>query len=67
MIVDRLLADMLVSVHALFVGFVLVGLPLVLVGRLFYWDWTRNFWFRTSHLAAIVFVVWLTWMGLPVR
>ncbi|MGE5191483.1 MAG: DUF2784 domain-containing protein [Deltaproteobacteria bacterium] len=65
MVTDRLLADVLVSVHALFVGFVLAGLPLAFAGRAFHWEWTRNFWFRAGHLAAILFVVGLTWMRIP--
>jgi len=65
MVTDRLLADVLVTVHALFVAFVLAGLPMALAGRFFGWEWTRNFWFRTGHLAAIVFVIALTWLRLP--
>lgn len=65
MTADRLLADILVSVHAIFVGFVLAGLPLAHVGRILHWEWTRNFWFRTTHLGAILLVVGLTWARIP--
>src|SRR5579872_4357485 len=65
MIVDRILADFVVTLHALFVGFVMAGLPFALAGRFLQWEWTRNFWLRSAHLAAILFVVILTWLDQP--
>lgn len=53
MIPTYLLADFLVVVHALYVGFVVFGLVLVWVGWALSWQWIRNFWFRILHLAAI--------------
>lgn len=61
----RLLADLLVILHAFFVGCVVAGLPLVIVGRFLRWEWTRNFWIRLAHLAAIFVVVALTWINEP--
>ena len=60
-----LAADALLGLHALFVLFVILGLALTLIGRLTGWRWVRNTWFRCLHLAAILFVVIQTWLGLP--
>jgi hypothetical protein len=50
------LADIVLIVHFLFVAFVVGGLALIWTGAAAGWLWVRNFWFRTAHLAAIVFV-----------
>lgn len=47
------LADLLVVLHALYVGFVVFGLVVVWVGVWWGWRWVRNFWFRIIHLGAI--------------
>lgn len=57
-------ADALLLTHSLFVAFVTVGLLLILVGRYLAWSWVRNPWFRILHLAAIVFVVLQSWLGM---
>jgi hypothetical protein len=49
----RVLADVVVIVHAAYVGFVLFGLLAVLLGYLLGWQWVRNFWFRVIHLVMI--------------
>jgi hypothetical protein len=51
-----LLADSLLVVHFLVAGFIVLGLILVWVGAAAGWSWIRNPWFRTLHLAAILFV-----------
>lgn len=53
---NAVLADLILLVHFAFVLFVVGGLPLVWLGAARGWRWVRNFWFRTLHLAAIVFV-----------
>jgi len=53
----RLAADVTVVAHVAYVAFVLVGQLLTLVGILRHWQWVRNFWFRTLHLACIAVVV----------
>ena len=50
------MADALLVVHFLIVGFIAAGLVLVWIGALARWAWIRNPWFRYLHLAAIVFV-----------
>lgn len=62
--VYRWAADAVVTAHFAYVAFVVVGLLLTLVGRLFRWQWTRNFWFRAAHLASISIVVAETWLGI---
>jgi hypothetical protein len=49
----RVLADIVVVVHALFVAFVVFGMAAILLGLVLGWGWVRNFWFRIIHLAAI--------------
>ena len=53
----RFLADLVVVVHGAFIGFVLVGMLLILLGIALRWRWVRNFWFRTLHFLAIGVVV----------
>lgn len=49
----RILADLIVVLHAAFVAFVVFGLAAIVLGLARGWRWVRNFWFRASHLAAI--------------
>ncbi|MFZ8990735.1 MAG: DUF2784 domain-containing protein [Pseudohongiellaceae bacterium] len=62
---SALAADALLGLHALFVLFVILGLVLTLIGGITGWQWVRITWFRYLHLAAILFVVIQTWLGLP--
>ncbi len=59
----RHLADAVLVVHALFVGFVVIGQVLVMVGLALGWAWVRRFWWRLAHLVAIVCVVAQSWFG----
>jgi hypothetical protein len=56
-LVYRLAADAVLVFHISYVGFVLVGFVLTVVGILARWNWVRNPWFRGLHLAAILLVV----------
>ncbi len=53
----KLLADFIVIFHAAYVGFVVFGLVLILLGVAMRWRWIRNPWFRSLHLIAIGIVV----------
>ena len=54
------LANLVVALHVGYVGFVVVGLLLIVLGLIFGWAWVRNPWFRGLHLLAITIVaVWL--------
>jgi multisubunit Na+/H+ antiporter MnhB subunit len=56
-------ADATLFIHASFVGFVILGLVMVFVGKLFSWSWVRNRRFRIAHLAAIGIVVLQSWFN----
>ena len=58
-----LAADALLFVHASFVAFVIFGLVLILIGKLFSWAWVRNPWFRWAHAGGIGIVVLQSWLG----
>jgi len=53
MIWARVLADVIVVIHASFVAFVVLGMAAIVVGLLCRWAWVKNFWFRILHRAAI--------------
>ena len=58
-----LLADLILISHTLIVAFVVLGLPLILIGGRLGWQWVRNRPFRLIHLALIGFIVVQTWLG----
>ena len=58
------LADVVVVLHASYVGFVIVGELAILLGILLRWGWIRNRTFRIAHLAAIGLVVFEAWGGI---
>ena len=58
-----LAADSILALHVLFVGFVVCGLILILLGKFLDWAWVRNIWFRLAHLGAIAIVVLQSWLG----
>jgi polyferredoxin len=51
-----MLADIVLSVHAAFVIFVVGALPATWIGAAARRPWAFNPWFRGAHLAAITFV-----------
>lgn len=57
-------ADLVLVVHVALVGFVVMGLVLVYLGKFFSWRWVRNPWFRLLHCATIVVVAIQAWLGL---
>ena len=52
------LADFVVLVHVLYVGYVVAGQLAIMVAAPFRWQWARNPWFRYTHLLAIGIVAW---------
>ena len=60
----RALADLVLVAHALFVGFVVFGFGLILLGLGRCWLWVRGPVFRYAHLAAICVLVLQAWLGL---
>lgn len=59
-----LAADAILLLHVLFVLFVVLGLVLVLIGRIRSWSWVRNPWFRLGHATAIAVVVVQSWLDI---
>ncbi len=56
MVAYQILADLIVILHAAYVGFVVLGFAAILLGVVLRWNCVRNFWFRAVHLAAIAVV-----------
>lgn len=52
-----LLADLVLIIHFLYVLFVVGSLPVIWLGAWLRLTFVRNPWFRYLHLAAILFVV----------
>jgi Protein of Unknown function (DUF2784) len=50
------LADLVVTIHAAYVGFVVLGFMAIVLGSAMGWRWVRNLYFRVAHLAAILLV-----------
>jgi len=59
----QLLADVVLSMHAAVVVFVVGGLVFIIVGNLCAWRGANALWFRAAHLAAIAVVVAEAWFG----
>lgn len=60
----QLAANGVLILHVAYVGFVVLGLLLILIGGLFRWRWVRNRWFRAVHLLAITIVVLESWLNI---
>jgi hypothetical protein len=58
------LADLVAAIHALYVGFVVLGLIASLLGGARGWGWVRNPYFRIFHLTAIGLVCAESLIGL---
>ena len=52
----RMMADIVVAVHAAYVAIVVLGFAAILIGSAAQWLWVRNFYFRAAHLAMILLV-----------
>lgn len=61
---NTLIADALLVLHLAFVLFVVGSVPLIWAGALAGWSWVRNRRYRLLHLAAIVFVVAESLLGM---
>ncbi len=59
-----LLADIVLIVHFLYVLFVVGSLPIIWIGAYYQKSFVRNPWFRYLHLAAILFVVVESLLGI---
>lgn len=61
---NTLLANTILIFHLLFILFVVGGLPVIWVGAWLRLSFVRNIWFRITHLAAILFVVGESFLGI---
>jgi uncharacterized protein DUF2784 len=50
----RVIADIVVAVHAAYVAIVVFGFAAILIGSAAQLRWVRNFYFRAAHLAMIL-------------
>ena len=56
-------AEVLLVMHVLFVVFVVLGLILIFMGKILFWQWVKNPWFRIAHLLGVGVVVVQSWFG----
>lgn len=59
----QLLADVMLSIHFVFVLFVVGGLAFIVLGAARGWRLASSVRFRLAHLAAIAVVVAQAWLG----
>lgn len=57
------LGDLVVALHVGYVGFVVLGEMIIILGVVVHWAWVRNPWFRAAHLGAILIVAAETVFG----
>ena len=60
----QLLADAVLCSHVALMLFVVLGLPLTVVGNLRRWRWVNSPWLRFAHLATIAIVAGEAWLGI---
>ena len=60
-----MLADLIVSVHFVYVISVVGGLPVIALGGALRWRFVRSFRLRVIHLAMILLVVFESLAGIP--
>lgn len=58
-----LLADLVLTFHLGVVIFVVVGLPVILIGNRLGWAWVNGMTWRFLHLVAIGVVALQAWLG----
>src|SRR3954468_4396627 len=58
------MADVVLTVHFMFVVFVVGALPAIWIGAALRWRWVCNFKFRLAHLGAIGFVALESVLGI---
>lgn len=57
------LADAVLVLHFGIVLFVVLGLPVVIIGNRAGWSWANQFGWRLAHLVAIAVVALQAWLG----
>lgn len=59
-----ILANAVLIIHAAFVAFVVLIVPLIYIGKLSNWRWVRFYWLRIAHLVGICIVAVQSWIGI---
>lgn len=59
----RFLADCMVTIHAGYVAYVILGMVAITAGLALRKTWARNPWLRLSHFACIAVVAGESWLG----
>ena len=57
-------ADAVLCSHVALMLFVVLGLPLIVIGNLRRWHWINSSWLRFAHLATILVVAGEAWLGI---
>jgi len=57
------LADAVLLLHFGIILFVVLGLPVIIIGNRAGWSWANQFWWRLAHLIAIGIVALQAWLG----
>jgi hypothetical protein len=57
------LAEVVVFIHLVYIGIVIGGLLLVVLGAILRWQWIRNPWLRGLHLCMIMVVAFEATIG----
>ena len=65
MIIYDAIADLVVTIHAAYVGFVVLDFTAIVLGSAMGWRWVHNLYFRVAHLAAILLVCLEALIGVP--
>ncbi len=60
-----LIADLLVSVHLVWVLVIVLMVPLIIIGKFKGWNWVRKPWIRITHVTMILIVVGESWLSIP--
>ena len=60
----QFLADAVLCSHVALMLFVVLGLPLIVIGNLRHWRWIASPWLRFAHLATILVVAGEAWLGI---
>ena len=64
-ITPSLRADGILAVHLAWVSFIVLMVPLILLGGLLQWKWVRHRRLRMIHLGMLVYVIGESLLGIP--
>ena len=50
------LPDLVLCIHLLWVAFIVISVPLIILGGKLDWRWVRNRWYRLIHIVMMLIV-----------